>query len=106
VTLERERLLAQSGRQGMNPDPYLEDLARKAFYVSHPYSVDVDGTVEAVSSLTGATLKTVLQRSSATSNMLLVCRGEYDSKEVESDGAEELWPTACRDLQDPYAARQ
>jgi zinc protease len=83
VALERERLITGIKQMKDNPDAYLGDLLRKAFYVDHPYSVDVDGTVETVTSFSAATLKQFYKARATTSNMLLVVVGNTTRAELE-----------------------
>jgi zinc protease len=83
VALERERLVTEIRQTKDNPDAYLSDLLRKAFFVDHPYSVDVDGTVETVTSFTAAMLKQFYKSRAMTSNMLLVVVGNTTGTELE-----------------------
>ncbi len=83
VALEQERALSGIKQAKDNPDSYLGDLLRKAFYVDHPYSVDVNGTVETVTSFAAEALKKFYKGRSTTSNMLLVVVGNTTPKEVE-----------------------
>ncbi len=83
VELERQRMLAQIKQSKDNPDSYLNNLSARAFFVNHPYEVDVSGTLESVSSFTPSDLKDYLRGRLMTSQMLLVVVGNTTRADVE-----------------------
>ena len=83
VDLERNKTLASINQMKDNPDAYLSDLARRAFYTDHPYQTEVDGTVETVSSFTPEQLKAYMMSRMTSSQLLLVVVGNTTRQELE-----------------------
>jgi zinc protease len=83
VELERQQLLTQIKQMYDNPDAYLNDLGRRAFYVNHPYETDVNGEEGTVASFTPQQLKEYLQRRTTAGQLLLVVVGNVTRDEVE-----------------------
>ncbi len=82
VELVREQILANIKQSKDNPDAYLRNLIRKAFYLDHPYEIDVTGTMESVSGFSGGELKSYLKGRVTASDMLLVVVGNTTVAEL------------------------
>jgi zinc protease len=83
VSLEQEKLIASIRQARDDPDAYLARLAEEAFYVDHPYEVDVTGTEATVASFTPEHLQHYYQGRLTTSQLLLVVVGNTTRKELE-----------------------
>lgn len=83
IELQRAQQISNLKQLVDNPDPYLNELSRQAFYNNHPYSVSVNGTIETVSSFTRNQLRSYLKSRLNTSSMLLVVVGNTTRPEVE-----------------------
>lgn len=84
LNLEREKLISAVKQVNDNPDAYLQKIVNNEFYVDHPYSVEVNGTEETLSSFTTEDLKTYYSGLLSTSGLLLVVVGNTDRSELES----------------------
>ena len=83
VELERQQALTQIRQMRDNPDAYLNDLMRRAFYINHPYETDVNGEEATISSFTPEQLKGYLAGRTTTSQLLLVVVGNVTRTEIE-----------------------
>ncbi|HTX20130.1 MAG TPA: pitrilysin family protein [Bacteroidota bacterium] len=83
VELERQQALTGLRQLRDNPDAYLNDLARRAFYLDHPYATSVDGEEGTVGSFTPAQLKAYLSKRTTASQLLLVVVGNVSPEQVE-----------------------
>ncbi len=84
LNLEREKLISAVKQVNDNPDAYLQKIVNNEFYVDHPYSVEVNGTEETLSSFTAEDLKTYYSGLLNTSGLLLVVVGNTNKSELES----------------------
>jgi len=84
VELERQQMLTGLKQMRDNPDAYLSDLVRRAFYVDHPYETSVDGEVETVSSFTPEQLKSYLAKRTTPAQMLLIVVGNVSPEDIEA----------------------
>ncbi len=83
VELERQKIVSSIEQKVDNPDAYLNDLFMRAFYIDHPYSLDVDGTVANINAFSVADLKSYYRDHLETSRMLLVVVGNTSRAELE-----------------------
>jgi zinc protease len=84
LTLERERQIAAVKQVNDNPDALLQKLVNNEFYEDHPYSIEVSGTENTLSSFTVNDLKNYYSKLLNTSQMLLVVVGNTTKDELES----------------------
>jgi zinc protease len=84
LTLERERQIATVKQVNDNPDALLQKLVNNEFYEDHPYSIEVSGTENTLSSFTVNDLKNYYSKLLNTSQMLLVVVGNTTRAELES----------------------
>lgn len=84
LVLEREKLINNVKQVDDNPDAYLRKLVNNEFYVDHPYSIEVNGTVNTLSSFTAGDLKEYHSELMNTSRLLLVVVGNTTKSELES----------------------
>jgi len=84
LVLEREKLINNVKQVDDNPDAYLRKLVNNEFYVDHPYSIEVNGTENTLSSFTAADLKEYHSELMNTSRLLLVVVGNTTKSELES----------------------
>lgn len=93
VELVRERKLSAIKQKIDDPDSYLGELANRAFFIDHPYSLDADGTIENISTFSADILKKYFQKQMNTSKLLLVVVGNTsieDLKEMVEETFESL----------------
>ncbi len=83
VELERQQMLSQIKQMRDNPDAYLSDLGRRAFYTNHPYETNVNGEEETVVSFTPEQLKTYLVKRTTSAQLLLVVVGNVNRQEIQ-----------------------
>jgi predicted Zn-dependent peptidase len=84
LLLEREKLINNVKQVDDNPDAYLRKLVNNEFYIDHPYSIEVNGTENTLSSFTVADLKEYHSELMNTSRLLLVVVGNTTKSELES----------------------
>ena len=84
LVLEREKLINNVKQVDDNPDAYLRKLVNNEFYVDHPYSIEVNGTENTLSSFTTGDLKEYHSELMNTSRLLLVVVGNTTKSELES----------------------
>ncbi|MGI8786145.1 MAG: M16 family metallopeptidase [Pyrinomonadaceae bacterium] len=80
----RSAILSKLREQETDSDNFLQILQDRIVYVNHPYSNDVDGTIENISRFTAKDLSDYHQKVMQTSRLLLVVVGDIDPKEVET----------------------
>ncbi len=83
VELERQQMLAQIRQMRDNPDAYLDDLGRRAFYTDHPYETSINGEETTVASYTAEQLKSYLAKRTTSAQLLLVVVGNVTRAQVE-----------------------
>lgn len=83
VELVRQRKLSAIKQKSDDPDSYLGELANRAFFIDHPYSLDVDGTVENISNFSADILKKYFQKQMNTSELLLVVVGNTSIEDLK-----------------------
>ena len=83
VELERQQMLSQIRQMRDNPDAYLSDLGRRAFYTNHPYETNVNGEEQTVASFTPEQLKEYLAKRTTSAQLLLIVVGNVTREEVE-----------------------
>lgn len=84
LNLEREKRISAVKQVNDNPDALLQKEVDREFYVDHPYSVDVDGTENTLSSFNTKELLAYHSDMLETSRMLLVVVGNTTRNELES----------------------
>ena len=84
LVLEREKLINNVKQVDDNPDAFLRKLVNNEFYVDHPYSIEVNGTENTLSSFTAGDLKEYHSKLMNTSRLLLVVVGNTSKSELES----------------------
>jgi zinc protease len=84
LVLEREKLINNVKQVDANPDTFLRKLVNNEFYVDHPYSIEVNGTENTLSSFTAGDLKEYHSELINTSRLLLVVVGNTTRSELES----------------------
>jgi len=84
LVLEREKMINNVKQVDDNPDAYLSKLVNNEFYVDHPYSIEVNGTENTLSSFTAGELKEYHSELMNTSRLLLVVVGNTTKSELES----------------------
>ena len=84
LVLEREKLINNVRQVNDNPDAFLRKLVNNEFYVDHPYSIEVNGTENTLSSFTAGDLKEYHSELMNTSRLLLVVVGNTTKSELES----------------------
>jgi zinc protease len=84
LNLEREKRISAVKQVNDNPDALLQKEVDREFYVDHPYSVDVDGTANTLSSFNTKELQAYHSNMLETSRMLLVVVGNTTRNELES----------------------
>ncbi|HTY10220.1 MAG TPA: pitrilysin family protein [Bacteroidota bacterium] len=83
VELERQQLLSQLKQTHDNPDSYLDELGRRAFYTDHPYQTDANGEEATVASFTPEQLKAYLAKRTSSTQLLLIVVGNVTRDRVE-----------------------
>ena len=83
VELERQQMLSQIRQMRDNPDAYLGDLGRRAFYTDHPYETNVNGEEETVASFTPQQLKAYLAKRTTSAQLLLVVVGNVTRDQIQ-----------------------
>lgn len=84
LNLEREKLISAVKQVNDNPDALLQKEVSHEFYVDHPYSIEVNGTEETLSSFTTGDLKAYHSGMLETSRMLLVVVGNTTLSDLKS----------------------
>jgi len=84
LVLEREKLINNVKQVDDNPDTFLRKLVNNGFYVDHPYSIEVNGTENTLSSFTAGDLKEYHSELMNSSRLLLVVVGNTSKSELES----------------------
>ncbi len=84
LVLEREKLINNVKQVDDNPDAYLRKIVNNEFYVDHPYSIEVNGTENTLSSFTTRDLREYHSELMNTSRLLLVVVGNTTKSELES----------------------
>ena len=84
LVLEREKMINNVKQVYDNPDAYLRKLVINEFYVDHPYSIEVNGTENTLSSFTTRDLREYHSELMNTSRLLLVVVGNTTKSELES----------------------
>lgn len=83
VALEKDKLINSLRQENDNPENQVESLSDKLLYASHPYSNRPIGTVETISKLTAADMKTFHATQLAGSRMLILIVGNVTLEEVK-----------------------
>ena len=84
LTLERERQIAAVKQVNDNPDALLQKVVNNEFYTDQPYSIEVSGTENTLSSFTVNNLKNYYSKMLNTSQMLLVVVGNTTKDQLGS----------------------
>jgi zinc protease len=84
LNLERDKFISAVKQVNDNPDALLQKEVNHEFYVDHPYSIEVSGTEETLSSFTTDDLKAYHSGMLETSRMLLVVVGNTTLGELKS----------------------
>lgn len=84
LTLERERQIAAVKQVNDNPDALLQKVVNNEFYTDQPYSIEVSGTENTLSSFTVNNLKNYYSKLLNTSQMLLVVVGNTTKDQLGS----------------------
>ena len=84
LVLEREKMINNLKQVNDNPDAYLQKLVNNQIYVDHPYSIEVNGTENTLSSFSTDDLKMYHSELMNTSRMLLVVVGNTTKSELEA----------------------
>ncbi|MFC2103606.1 M16 family metallopeptidase [Bacteroidota bacterium] len=84
LVLEREKMINNVKQVNDDPDAYLQKLVNNQFYVDHPYSVEVNGTVSTLSSFSTDDLSAYHSELMNTSRLLLVVVGNTTKSELEA----------------------
>jgi zinc protease len=82
--LEKDRQLNIVKQVQDDPDSYLNDLIVDAFFVDHPYRLEVNGTISTLNSFNADQIKKFYQNRLKTSAMLLVVVGNINKAELET----------------------
>ena len=80
----RERILTGLREQETDNDNFLQVLQERLIYANHPYSNNVRGTLETISSLKPEDLQAYHQKTMQTSKLLLVFVGDLDAKDLQN----------------------
>ena len=83
VELERGKALSSIRQSKDSPDQYLSSLAKEAYFIDHPYSVDPSGTEGTIRSFNSMDLQSFMRGRIAASGMLLVVVGNSTREELE-----------------------
>ena len=92
LALVRAQIVNDLRQRGDNPDALLRWLGDSLFYAGHPYGVDPDGTVEAVSGLTRDDLVRRHRERMTKENLLLVVVGNVSRADLEAKVAAAFGP--------------
>jgi zinc protease len=84
LLLEREKMINNVKQVNDDPDALLRKLVNNEFYVDHPYSIEVNGTKNTISSFIADDLKKYHSELINTSRLLLVVVGNTTKSELES----------------------
>ena len=84
LNLERDKMISAVKQVNDNPDALLQKEVNHEFYVDHPYSIEVNGTQETLSSFTPGDLKAYHSGMLETSRMLLVVVGNTTLEDLKS----------------------
>ena len=84
IAQAREKDLTGLREQETDNDNYLQLLQDKIIYANHPYSNDVNGTLETVGNFSAKELSDYHQKVMQTSQLLLVVVGDVDPNELKT----------------------
>ena len=84
--IDRARAQISTGlrEQETNSDNYLQILQDRVIYANHPYSNDVNGTIDSISRFSAKDLSAYHKKILETSRLLLVVVGDIDPKDVQT----------------------
>ncbi len=83
VELTREKILTQLRGQEDDPDSHLQEMVDKTIFNKTPFENDPDGTVESITRLTAADLRTYHRKMIETSRLILVVVGDLDAEQIK-----------------------
>ena len=80
----RSAIVSNLRERETNSDNFLQVLQERVIYANHPYSNDVNGTIETINGFTAKDLSAYHQKIMQTSRLLLVVVGDIEPKEVQT----------------------
>ncbi|HVP35757.1 MAG TPA: pitrilysin family protein [Terriglobales bacterium] len=108
VNLVRQQMINAAKNEKENPDPYIQQIAERLFYESHPYFNRIRGTEESLAKISPEELKTFHKDNCVNSRFLLVIVGNLDEKKLKEQIEKTFSQLPAGDIkfsQPPYAPK-
>ncbi|MCJ7458459.1 MAG: insulinase family protein [candidate division Zixibacteria bacterium] len=83
INLVRQQMINAAKNEKENPDPYIQQISEKLFYVDHPYYNRIRGTEESLARISPEELKTFHKDNLVNSRLLLVVVGNLDESQLK-----------------------